>query len=69
MFTIDGLNDAQLARITRNQRFKSDYNHLISPTSPINQDPTLWVDEMVGRIKKNPNFFNNKCPIRDYLKD
>lgn len=69
MFTIDGLNDAQLARITRDQRFKSDYNHLISPTSPINQDPTLWVTEMVGRIKSNPDAFNKKRPIREYLKD
>ena len=69
MFTIDGLTDAQLARITRNERFKSDYNHLIPPTSPINQDPSLWVNEMVSRIKKDPYFFNKKHPIREYLKD
>lgn len=69
MFTIDGLTDAQLARITRNQKFKSEYNHLIPPTSPINQDPSLWVDEMVGRIKKDPAFFNKKRPVRDYLND
>lgn len=67
MFTIDGLSDAQLARITRNERFKSDYNHLIPSASPINQDPSLWVREMVGRIKKNPESFNKKCPIREYL--
>src|SRR5690606_4347224 len=60
MFTIDGLSDAQLARITRNERFKSDYNHLIPSASPINQDPSLWVREMVGRIKKNPESFNKK---------
>ena len=69
MFTIDGLTDAQLARITRNDKFKSDYNHLIPPTSPINQDLSLWVDEMVSRIKKDPEFFNKKRPIREYLKD
>jgi len=69
MFTIDGLTDAQLARITRNDKFKSDYNHLIPPTSPINQDLSLWVDEMVSRIKKDPEFFNKKHPIREYLKD
>lgn len=68
MFTIDGLSDAQLARITRNERFKSDYNHLIPSASPINQDPSLWVREMVYRIKNNPEFFNKKCPIREYLK-
>ena len=67
MFTIDGLTDAQLARITRSQRFKSEYNHLIPPTSPINQDPNLWVGEMVSRIKKHPEFFNKKRPIREYL--
>ena len=69
MFTIDGLSDAQLARITRNERFKSDYNHLIPSASPVNQDPSLWVHEMVDRIKKDPDFFNKKCPIRQYLKD
>lgn len=69
MFTISGLTDAQLGRITRNEKFKSDYNHLIPPTSPINQDPSLWVDEMVSRIKKDPEFFNKKHPIREYLKD
>lgn len=69
MFTIDGLSDYQLARITRNHKFKNDYNHLISSTSPINQDPSLWVHEMVDRIKKDPDFFNKKCPIREYLKD
>jgi plasmid replication initiation protein len=69
MFTINGLTDAQLGRITRNEKFKSDYNHLIPSTSPINQDPSLWVDEMVSRIKKDPDFFNKKRPIREYLKD
>lgn len=69
MFTIDGLTDAQLARITRNKKFINHYNHLIPSTSPINQDPSLWVHEMVDRIKKDPDFFNKKCPIRDYLKD
>jgi len=69
MFTIVGLSDAQLARIARNERFKNDYNHLIPSSSPINQDPSLWVHEMVDRIKKDPDFFNKKCPIREYLKD
>lgn len=53
--------------VTRNERFKSDYNHLIPSASPINQDPSLWVSEMVDRIKKNPESFNNKRPIREYL--
>lgn len=67
MSTIDGLTDAQLARITRNERFKSDYNHLIPSTSAINQDPSLWVGEMVKRIKKDPSLFSKKLPIREYL--
>lgn len=69
MFTINSLTDAQLSCITRNANFKSDYNHLISPTSPINQDPSLWVHEMVNRIKNDSDFFNKKRPIREYLDD
>lgn len=67
IFTINGLTDSQLARITRNEKFKSDYNHLIPSASPINHNPSLWVREMVERIKKDPDFFNNKRPIREYL--
>ena len=35
MFTVDGLNDKQLGRIARNPAFIAEYNHLVSPTSPV----------------------------------
>ena len=68
MFTIDGLTDKQLARIARSEQFKADYNHLISPTSPINNDYTgqAWVTHFVNELKKDASQFN-KRPLRDYL--
>ena len=68
MFTIDGLTDKQLARIARSEQFKADYNHLISPTSPINNDYTgqAWVNHFVNELKKDASRFN-KRPLRDYL--
>lgn len=66
MFTIEGLSDAQLARITRNPVFIADYNHLVSPQSSAGQGGEAWVSEMVKRLKLNPNQFNKK-PIRSYL--
>ena len=50
LFVIDGLSDAQLARIARSEQFKRDYNHLISPTSPINNDHTgqAWINHFVN---------------------
>lgn len=68
MFTIDGLTDKQLARIARSEQFKADYNHLISPTSPINNDYTgqAWVAHFVNELKKDASRFN-KRPIKAYL--
>ena len=66
MFTIDGLSDKQLGRIARNQRFKADYNHLVSPTSAANHDNDAWQYEMINLMKKEPSKFN-KRPIREYL--
>lgn len=68
LFVIDGLSDAQLARIARSEQFKRDYNHLISPTSPINNDHTgqAWINHFVKELKKDASQFN-KRPIRDYL--
>lgn len=66
MFTIDGLTDAQLGRIARNPQFVSDYNHLVSPSSPAGQNEAMWATEMVKRLKIYPQQFNKK-PIRDYL--
>lgn len=66
MFTIEGLNDKQLARIARNQQFIADYNHLVSSTSPAGQNSQAWEFEMINRLKRDPSQFN-KRPIRDYL--
>lgn len=67
MFTIEGLSDAQLGRITRNPKFCQDFGHMVSSTSPINQDMNLWAKEFVDRIKKDHEPFNKKRPIREYL--
>ena len=68
LFTIDGLTDKQLARIAKSERFKADYNHLISPSSPINNDYTgqAWVNHFVSELKKDASKFN-KRPLREYL--
>jgi plasmid replication initiation protein len=67
MFTIEGLNDKQLGRITRSPQFIRDFSDLISPTSAINKDMNAWSTEFVDRIKKDPTQFNKKRPIREYL--
>lgn len=66
MFTVDGLSDKQLGRIARNQRFKADYNHLVSPTSAANHDNDAWQYEMINLMKKEPSKFN-KRPVKEYL--
>lgn len=66
MFTIDGLNDKQLGRITRNPSFIADYNDLVSSTSAAGQDIKVWEQEMIDRLKKDASKFK-KRPIRDYL--
>jgi plasmid replication initiation protein len=66
MFTVEGLNDKQLGRITRNPAFMAEYNHLVTPTSPAGQSQQGWEFEMVNRLKKDASQFN-KRPIRDYL--
>lgn len=67
MFTINGLSDAQLGRITRNPKFCQDFGHMVSSTSPINQDMNLWSKEFIERIKKDHEPFNKERPIREYL--
>ena len=66
MFTVEGLNDKQLARIARNPNFVADYNHLVSSTSPAGQDTKAWEFEMINRLKKDASQFK-KRPIRSYL--
>ena len=66
MYTIDGLNDKQLGRITRNPSFVADYNDLVSSTSPAGQDMKVWEVEMIKRLKKDTLQFK-KRPIKEYL--
>lgn len=59
-YSVDRLNDKQLEAIVCTEAFKADYNHMISATSPINTDWTLWQPEMVKRLKANPEKFNKR---------
>ena len=66
VFTVEDLNDKQLGRIARNPQFITDYNHMVSPTSPAGQSQQGWEFEMINRLKKDASQFK-KRPIRDYL--
>jgi plasmid replication initiation protein len=66
LFSIGGLSDAQLARITRNEQFKKDYGDMVSPNSLANTDAQEWTKEMVKRLKSTPELFT-KRDIKDYL--
>lgn len=66
LFSIGGLSDAQLARITRNEQFKKDYGDMVSPNSLANTDAQEWTKEMVKRLKATPELFT-KRDIKEYL--
>lgn len=66
LFTIDGLSDAQLARITRSSLFINDYASRVAPNSAENQDMGAWTAHFVQELKKDASKFN-KRPIKDYL--
>lgn len=66
LFTIDGLSDAQLARITRSPLFTQDYASRVAPNSVENQNPQMWTAHFVKELKKDASKFN-KRPIKDYL--
>jgi hypothetical protein len=44
----------------------TDYNHMVSPTSPAGQNKEDWEFEMVNRLKKDATQFKNR-PIKEYL--
>ena len=67
LFSVNGMSDAQLARIARSKLFIADYNHLISPQSNANNDINEWVRVMVAKMKTDIKLFNKK-PLNDYLK-
>ncbi|MEX6455993.1 replication initiation protein RepM [Moraxella osloensis] len=66
LFSIGGLSDAQLARITRNEQFKKDYGDMVSPNSLANTDANEWTKEMIKRLKSTPELFT-KGDIKEYL--
>ena len=65
MFTIDGLSDKQLWRISRHKEFISTYSGLAKGDAGKNW--TAYSDFIVGEIKKDVSKFSNKRPIREYL--
>lgn len=67
LFSVNGMSDAQLARIARNKQFVADYNNLISPQSNANSSMNEWVRVMVAKMKTDIKLFSKK-PLNDYLK-
>ena len=65
MFTIDGLSDKQLWRISRHKEFISIYSSLAKGDAGKNW--TAYSDFIVGEIKKDASKFSKKRPIREYL--
>ena len=66
MLTAKNLTDRQIEAIVCTKEFKADYNHLISPTSPINTNLKLWKPEMSKLLKTNTKLFD-KRPLKYYL--
>lgn len=65
MFTIDGLSDKQLWRISWHKEFISTYSSLAKGDAGKNW--TAYSDFIVGEIKKDASKFSKKRPIREYL--
>lgn len=65
LFTIDGLSDKQLWRISRHKEFISTYSSLAKGDAGKNW--TAYSDFIVGEIKKDASKFSKKRPIREYL--
>ena len=65
LFTIDGLSDKQLWRISRHKEFISTYSGLAKGDAGKNW--SAYSDFIVGEIKKDASKFSKKRPIREYL--
>ena len=65
MFTIDGLSDKQLWRISRHREFISIYSSLAKGDA--GKSWSAYSDFIVGEIKKDASKFSKKRPIREYL--
>jgi len=65
MFTIDGLTDKQLWRISRHKEFIRTYSGLAKGDA--GKSWSAYSDFIVGEIKKDASKFSKKRPIREYL--
>ena len=65
MFTVDGLSDKQLWRITRHKEFIRVYGSMAKGDAGKNW--TAYSNFMVDEIKKDVTRFSKKRPIREYL--
>ena len=65
MFTIDGLSDKQLWRISRHKEFISTYSSLAKGDA--GKSWSVYSDFIVDEIKKDASKFSKKRPIREYL--
>lgn len=65
MFTIDGLSDKQLWRISRHKEFIRTYSSLAKGDAGKNW--SAYSDFLVSEIKKDASKFSKKRPIREYL--
>ena len=65
MFTIEGLSDKQLWRISRHKEFISTYSSLAKGDAGKNW--SAYSDFIIGEIKKDASRFSKKRPIREYL--
>jgi hypothetical protein len=65
LFTIEGLSDKQLWRITRHKEFISTYGSLAKGES--GRDWAAFSECLINEIKKDPSVFSKKRPIREYL--
>ena len=65
MFTIDGLSDKQLWRISRHKEFISTYSRLAKGDA--GKSWSAYSDFIISEIKKDSSKFSKKRPIHEYL--
>ena len=65
LFTIEGLSDKQIWRITRHKEFISTYNVIAKGDAA--KSWSAYSECLVNEIKKDPSQFSKKRPIREYL--
>jgi hypothetical protein len=65
MFTMDGLSDKQLWRISRHKEFISTHSGLAKGDA--GKKLSVYSDFIVGEFKKDASKFSKKRPIHEYL--